>query len=76
VVLFFSFPGRARLALRYIAKRKLCGDCLAEARMPQIDKDRRLSAAEFGQWVSAYNNAGINVGCMPPQDALEQARTR
>ena len=42
--------------------------------MPQIDKDRRLSAAEFGQWVSAYNKAGINVGCMPPQDAMEQAK--
>jgi broad specificity phosphatase PhoE len=43
--------------------------------MPQINKDQRLSAAEFGQWVSAYNNAGINAGCMPSQGAMEQART-
>lgn len=42
--------------------------------MPQIDKGRRLSAAEFGRWVSAYNDAGIDLGCMPPQEAMEQAR--
>lgn len=43
--------------------------------MPKIDKDRRLSAAEFGQWVSAYNNAGIDIGCMPSQNTIEQAKT-
>ena len=42
--------------------------------MPQIDKERRLSAAEFGQWVSMYNQSGINVGCMPSQEAMEQAK--
>lgn len=42
--------------------------------MPQIDKGRRLSSAEFGRWVSAYNEAGIDLGCMPTQAAMEQAR--
>lgn len=42
--------------------------------MPVIDQERRLSAAEFGQWVSAYNEAGINVGCAPSQDAIDQAQ--
>lgn len=42
--------------------------------MPVIDQEQRLSATEFGQWVSAYNEAGINVGCAPSQDAIEQAK--
>ena len=42
--------------------------------MPVIDHDRRLSASEFGQWVSAYNEAGINIGCAPSQAAIEQAK--
>jgi broad specificity phosphatase PhoE len=40
--------------------------------MPKIDKDRLLNATEFGFWVSEYNAAGINVGCRPPQHAIEQ----
>ncbi|NMM25944.1 MAG: histidine phosphatase family protein [Glaciimonas sp.] len=42
--------------------------------MPEIDNERRLSAVEFGRWVLAYNEAGINVKCMPSQDAMEQAK--
>lgn len=43
--------------------------------MPKIDKYQRLNAAEFGQWVSAYNDAGIDMGCMPSQNTIEQAQT-
>jgi broad specificity phosphatase PhoE len=43
--------------------------------MPQIAKDRRLSAAEFGQWVSEYNDAGIDEACIRPSSAIEEART-
>lgn len=40
--------------------------------MPKIDKDRRLTASEFGLWVSEYNAAGIDIECRPPQHAIEQ----
>lgn len=43
--------------------------------MPRIDKDRRLSAAEFGRWVAAYDLAGIDPSCAPPLAAIEQARS-
>lgn len=40
---------------------------------PKINKGRWLSAAEFGLWVSAYNAAGIDMGCMPSKDLIERA---
>jgi broad specificity phosphatase PhoE len=42
--------------------------------MPQIDKKSLLNAAEFGRWISAYNEAEIDVGCMPTQNAMELAQ--
>lgn len=43
--------------------------------MPKIDRDRRLSAAELGIWVAAYNAAGIDLDLRPPQNAIGQAST-
>lgn len=40
---------------------------------PKIDKDRRLSAAEFGLWVLEYNAASIDIDFKPPANAIEQA---
>lgn len=41
--------------------------------MPQIAKEGRLTAAEFGKWVSAYNEAGIDAASRPPQNAIVEA---
>ncbi len=41
--------------------------------MPKVDRDRQLSAREFGRWVSEYNAAGIDGDCRPPRCAIEQA---
>lgn len=40
---------------------------------PDIDQDRRLSASEFGAWVSGYDAAGIDAACPPPQSAIDAA---
>lgn len=40
---------------------------------PKIDTRRRLNAAEFGVWVEQYNAAGIDIECLPTQEAFEQA---
>jgi broad specificity phosphatase PhoE len=40
---------------------------------PSIDKDLRLSARDFGNWVSCYNAAGIDGNCLPSRAAIEQA---
>jgi hypothetical protein len=41
--------------------------------MPEIIKNRWLTAAEFGLWISEYNAAGINLGCMPSNDLIGRA---
>lgn len=41
--------------------------------MPKIEKTLRMSAREFGLWVSAYNAAGIDNSSWPPPDAIQQA---
>jgi broad specificity phosphatase PhoE len=41
--------------------------------MPDIDKNSRISATEFGAWVSKYDAASLDINCEPPQPAIEQA---
>lgn len=41
---------------------------------PDIDKNLRLNAHEFGGWVEHYNAAGLNADDLPPGEAVEQAR--
>jgi hypothetical protein len=41
--------------------------------MPKINKHRWLNAAGFGLWISEYNAAGIDLGCMPPNDLIGRA---
>lgn len=40
---------------------------------PEIEKQRRLNAMDFGTWVEQYNAAGVDTGCRPPQAAVEKA---
>jgi len=42
---------------------------------PKIESCDRLSAFDFGQWVVAYNRAGLDWGYAPSPDALAQAKT-
>lgn len=41
---------------------------------PRIDQYQRLTSAGFGQWVSAYNDAGLDAGNVPPQNAIKEAK--
>ena len=43
---------------------------------PKIDKNGKVNAREFGQWVSEYNLAGIDLTHQPPADALDKAKQR
>lgn len=42
---------------------------------PRIDTRRRLSAAEFGLWLHAYDAAGLDAAGPPPPGALAQAES-
>ena len=41
--------------------------------MPNIDINTRITASEFGAWVSQYNIANLDINCRPPQLAIDQA---
>lgn len=42
--------------------------------MPNIDKNSRITATEFGAWVSEYNTASLDViACEPPPVTIEHA---
>jgi len=41
---------------------------------PKIETHGRLSAFDFGQWVAAYNRAGLDNAHAPSADAIAQAR--
>jgi len=41
---------------------------------PEVENSGDLSAAGFGQWITAYNEAGIDIDHAPPRQALAQAK--